>query len=175
MPAYELQADRNVMEIKCKLSGQTFEMDYRMPTNSERVAYDNAMTKRKGAQIKIAKDWMFTQAKVGARLCTGFKKGNFTVSGQIISSDPSDPDYCADWKNLIFKVRPDLFSHLCRTIFSALNDQAEVDMDDEEDNGTIENLLDGDTFDFEADDDAGSTPAAAPGAPEAAPAENPLS
>jgi len=173
MGAYDLDADRNVMEVSDKLSGQTFELYYRMPTNAERVAYDSAVTKRKGSQIKLAKDWMITQAKVGLRLCVGFKKGNFAKAGQLISSETGDADYFPEWKQLLFKVRPDILAHLTRTIFAALNDQETVDIDDE-DAGTIEDLLDPDKFDFDDGDAAAASPAVSTsGATEATPAVNP--
>lgn len=168
MAAYDLQADRNVMEIKCKLSGQTFELHFRMPTNSERVSYENAVTKRTGSKIQIAKDWQFTQAKMGARLCTGFRKGDFALAGELISSDKTDPDYCPDWRNLLFKVRPDLFAHLSSTIFTAVTQR---DSDKEDDDNVIEDLLDPEAFSFE-DIDA-DAPASSPTATEAVAGENP--
>jgi len=169
MPAYDLSPDRNVMEIHCKLAGKTFEFYYRMPETTERMAYDNAMTKRKGAQIKIAKDWQIIQAKMGRALLTGFRKGDFAISGKEISSDQSDPAYYADWQNLLYQKRPDLLAHLARAIFSATSEPADVDLDDEED-GTIEDLLDPDKFLFEADDVPATAPTAvtSTGAPEAA-------
>ena len=184
MPAYDLSPDRNVMEIHCKLAGKTFELYYRMPTNAERMAYDNAMTKRKGAQIKIAKDWQIIQAKVGRALVTGFRRGDFAVSGKVIASEQSDPDYYADWKNLLFQKRPDLLTHLCRAIFSATSEPADVDLDDDDDVvGTIEDLLDPDKFVLDAETDGEDaaalalatmpTAATPPDAPEAASAGNP--
>lgn len=163
---YELTPERNVMEITCKLSGKTFELYYRMPENAERLAYDNAISKRKGAQIKIAKDWMLTQAKMGSRLCIGFRKGDFSMAGKIIATESTDPDYYADWKNLLYRVRPDLLAHLARTIFGAISEKQPDELDDEDDEGVIEKL---DDPDFGFDEPEFSTPAA----PEAASTENP--
>jgi hypothetical protein len=172
MAAYDLEATRNVMDIKCKLSDQTFELGYRMPTNSERVAYENAVTQRKGGKIQIAKDWQMTQAQMGARLCTSIRKTDWAVAGKLISSDKSDPDYYPEWRNKIFKVRPDIFALLASTIFTAVAKPAEDSDTADDDDRAVENLLDPDAFRF---DDLGDAPdlVAASAPTEAGQAENP--
>lgn len=171
--AYDLMPDRNVMDIYCGLAKKTFHLEFRMPETNERLAYDNAMTKRQGAKIKIAKDWQVVQAKMGARLCTGFELGDFSMAGKPISPVQGDPNYYADWKNLLLKKRPDLLAALARKIFGAVSEQpADVDLDDDDDAGTVEDLFDPEKFVFD-DADTDTTPAAATGASEAA-TENPL-
>jgi hypothetical protein len=173
MAAYDLEATQNVMEIKCKLSDQTFEMGYRMPTTSERVAYENAVTQRKGGKIQIAKDWQIVQAKMGARLCTSIRKGDWAVGGKIISSDKSDPDFYPEWRNKVFKVRPDVFAHMAATIFTALGKQGDEPDTADDDDRSIEDLLDPNAFSF--DDNLGDAPdlVAASAPAEAGQTENP--
>lgn len=173
---YELNATRNVLTLMDKLSGGELEFYHRLPTNDERVAYDNAMTKRKGAKVVVSRDYQITQAKYGARLLTGFKKGDFAVDGKAISSDQADPDFYPQWKNLLFRKRPDLLAHVARTIMSSVA-QAELGIDFEDPDQVIEDLM-SELLDA-ADDDgtsSGTTDAAATtGATAQEPVADPLS
>jgi len=149
---YDLSADRNVLTIFDKLSGDEMDFFYRMPTNEERVKYDSAMTKRKGTKIVVNKKWPLLQAGFGAAIMTGFEKGAFAVNGKVIASDATDPDYYKGWKNLIYQKRSDLLGHLARVVFSAAAQaDASIELDDDAD--VLEDL-DNPDFAFEDDDTA---------------------
>jgi len=153
---FELNADRNVLVLFDKLSGEEMEFYYRMPTNDERVKYDSAMTKRKGTKIVVNKEWPLLQAKFGAALLTGFKKGCFAVDGKAISSDQTDADYLKGWKTLLFQKRPDLLGHVARTVFSAAA-QADASIELEDLDAELEDLENPD-FAFEDADAETASP-----------------
>jgi hypothetical protein len=161
--AYELNASRNVLEIQDRLAGCVLEFYYRMPTNAMRTQWDNLITVRKGSRVIVKKDHQILQARFGAKLLTGFKKGIFSVDGAVIASDPDDPAYYKDWKNLIFRVRLDLLAYAARTIMaSAVPLDAGIEYEEDDDAGLIEDL-DDPNFDF----DEGADDQAAASAPEA--------
>lgn len=141
---YDFDASKNVLEINDRLVGDTLEFYYRMPTNAERTQWDNLVTVRKGSKVVIKKDYQLLQAKFGAKLLTGFKKGILAKAGKAIASDPNDPDYYKDWLTLIYNARPDWLAHAARTIMSPLEQpDAGVEFEDA-DEGVLEDLGDPD-------------------------------
>lgn len=88
---------------------------YRRPTNKEIGAYQAALFERKGNKIipKAAE----ARTKFGARILTGFEKGTLGANGKVISSDPNDPDFRADWKELLVEFVPDIVAAVGRHAF----------------------------------------------------------
>jgi len=58
-----------------------------------------------------------TRIKFGAKLLVGFSKGTFGLNGKAIASDPQDPDYYPDWKELLVKEAPDIVADVARDAF----------------------------------------------------------
>jgi len=90
---------------------------YRRPSNKEIGAYQSALFERKGNKIipKAAE----TRTKFGARVLVGFEKGTLGANGKLISSDPQDADYRADWKELLTEFVPDIVSAVGRYAFES--------------------------------------------------------
>ncbi|MHC1792012.1 hypothetical protein [Solidesulfovibrio sp.] len=116
-----LDAERNVLEIEDKISGDILEVHYRMPENSQRVRYSNALTVRKGGKVKIAKDIFTIQAGFGFELLTGIKKGDFVIGGRAFASEPGDPDFDPKWKEHVRAGASDVLAYLARTVFGAVD------------------------------------------------------
>lgn len=88
---------------------------YRRPNNKEIGAYQSSLFERKGNKIipKAAE----TRTKFGARVLTGFEKGTLGANGKVFSSDPQDPDYRADWKEMLVEFVPDIVAAVGRYAF----------------------------------------------------------
>lgn len=88
---------------------------YRRPSNPEIGSYQSSLFVRKGNKIipKAAE----TRTKFGARILTGFKKGTLGANGKLISSDPNDPDFRADWKEMLVEFVPDIVAAVGRYAF----------------------------------------------------------
>jgi hypothetical protein len=161
---YDLDASKNVLEIHDRLVGAVLEFYYTLPTNPQRTEWDNLVTVRKGSRVVIKKDYQLLQARFGARLLTGFKKGVLAKGGKLIASDPDDPDYYKDWKNLVYSVRPDWLAYAARVIMSPVEQpDTGIEYEDAESGDVIEDL-DNPEFGFEEQPDQ-----AAPAEAEASP------
>jgi len=139
---YELNADRNVLTLHDKLSGGELEFYHRLPTNSERMAYDNALTVRKGNKIIVPKNRMLIRAQYGVLLLRGIRKGDFAVDGKVISSDQDDPAYYPDWRKMLLQKRPDLLAVLAMIIMDPVSEPAapELEFEFEEGDPMLEDL-----------------------------------
>jgi len=114
---------RNVFSVLDPVSGKEIDLYYRMPTTSERVAYESGKwgMDEKGALVNRAIE---ARREYGLLILEGFKKGSFHLSqkdGSLkdFSSDPADPDYIADWKDKIKEFAIDLIEVLAHRIFDA--------------------------------------------------------
>ena len=112
---------RNIFSVLDPVSGKEIDLYYRMPTGSERIAYESAKfgIDQKGALVSHATE---ARQEYGLLIIEGFKKGGFQLpledgSLQDISSDPTDPDYIADWKDKIKEFAIDLVEVLAHRIF----------------------------------------------------------
>lgn len=139
---YELNADRNVLTLSDKLAGGELEFYHRLPTNKERVAYDNAMVKRQGNKVVISKNLMLARAKFGAALLTGIRKGDFAVDGKVIASEPDDPAYYSSWRSLLLQKRPDLLAVIAGIVMDPVSQTAkpELEFEFEEGDDILEDL-----------------------------------
>ena len=171
--ARELFPDRNVVEVYDTASDTEMEFYHQTPTNAQRLQWANA-AERRGKKIIITEKTYQKQAKLAVDVLTGFREGDHTVKRAVISSDKGSPNYHPTWKKDFLVSMPDVLRAVGAKIFAGVSDKK---AGEESLEVTIEDFDDPDLgFDLEAadaTDDAGLTPTAAPGAPEAAPAENP--
>lgn len=128
-----LGSKTNKIRIRDLVSADVHELDYRPPTNQERVKYQNGLVRREG---KAVKNRIFeTRVAFGKDLLTGFKKGTFgTAEGTVFSSDPTDADYRPDWKDLIESGAPEVLAVLAEVAFegaSAIGPEPIPEEDDE--------------------------------------------
>lgn len=80
--------------------------NYRLPTNTERVAYSNSLFAQKGKK-RIPKENVFAeQVALGKKIHLGFSEGYFMDGDLFISSDKSKPSYRENFKDLIEAARP---------------------------------------------------------------------
>ena len=113
-----------------KISDSRITLHYRMPTTSERIAYNNSLVTRKG--IKVKSNVGETRQKFGLLILTGFEKGAFCdAAGNVIASEASEPGYDAAWRELVRQYAPDLVDALAVHAFetSVMRD------DDDPENG----------------------------------------
>lgn len=112
---------RNVFSVLDPVSGREIDLYYRMPSSSERIAYESAKfdLDQKSALVSRAPE---ARQEYGLLILEGFKKGGFHLpqedgSVKDISSDPADPDYIADWKDKIKEFAIDIIEVLAHRIF----------------------------------------------------------
>ncbi|MCE5333848.1 MAG: hypothetical protein LLG06_04595 [Desulfobacteraceae bacterium] len=79
---------------------------YRRPGQKEIASYNAHLFERRGN--RIIQKASETRTRYGAKIMTGFEKGTFGVDGKVFASQPEDPDYRADWKELLVEHVPDI-------------------------------------------------------------------
>ncbi|UJX43035.1 hypothetical protein K9F62_10300 [Desulfovibrio sp. JY] len=164
--------DRNVVEVYDTLSDTEMEFYCDIPTDAQRLAWSNA-AERKGRKIVITAKTFKKQTMLAAEITNGFRKGDHTVHGSVISSDESDPAYYKDWKPMMIKQMPDILRAVGQKMFASVASKKNEEQDGID--VVIEDLGDPD---FAFDDSEGDAAAASPavstsGATEATPAVNP--
>lgn len=158
----ECYAEKNVLEVQDKISGDILTLYYNMPTNTDRVSYGNALFVRKGKKVVMVKDPFSIQAKYGLRILSGIKKGDFTNHGKVYASEPSDPDYDPDWKKHVEAGASDVMAYLARHAFGSVEAPSEddgIEIEDLEEDAGNEGETKGDDFVFEGDGKAPATEA----------------
>lgn len=123
----DFAAERNTLEIHDGMSGDVHEIHYRMPTNEERAAYQNGAFERRGQKIRSR---IFeNRLKFGARIITGFRKGTLGIDGNAFSSDPDDPDFRQDWKDLLVRYAGDVVASVGAGIFEGTGAAREAELE----------------------------------------------
>ena len=112
---------RNVLSIFDPVSGKKLGLYYRLPTSSERIAYESAQFSFENGMAKKNRTAEARQ-EYGLMILEGFTKGSFHFSqedGSLkdYSSDPADPDYIPEWKEKIKDQAIDLVEILAHRIF----------------------------------------------------------
>ena len=115
-----LSDDLNTLDIIDNLSGCTLRLSYRMPTTSERVAYQNKAIRRRGNKIEVRSAEARLEAGLG--ILAGIREGDFErkdATGQYVSlsCDPNSPHYDANWKKIVGKYAPDVVEALAGRVF----------------------------------------------------------
>lgn len=130
----DLTATRNVLEVQDGISGDVHELYYRAPTNTEQASYQTKLFSLKGGK-KMKVQIHQTRAAFGKKILTGFKKGTFGIDGKAFSSDPADPDYRGDWKELLSEHASAVLNALCFQVFEGTGVYAgggfEIDSEEE--------------------------------------------
>ncbi len=111
---------RNTFSVLDQVSGKEIDLYYRLPSTSERVAYESAKFSVETGAVKNRA--IEARQEYGFLILEGFKKGSFQIcledgSFKDISSDPGDPDYVSDWKEKIKQFASDLIEVLAHRIF----------------------------------------------------------
>lgn len=107
-----------IIEIADTLGDCVHEFYARHPTTTERFQYDANKLERKGNTIYNRLPQQ--RQHYGKKVLTGFKKGTLgDEEGNSFSSDPSDPDYREDWKELISAGYPEAFDVMAKVMFES--------------------------------------------------------
>ncbi len=102
-------------------TGETKRLYYTEPTPSQVIAHRQAMNRRKGGKLIL--DTATPALKFGKEVLSGFDDCNlrknddgtyspidgdfaFGLGGKPISSDPGSPNFCAEWKEVIYRLWP---------------------------------------------------------------------
>jgi len=112
------QNDQNKITFEDPISGSEVTVFYRLPTTSDRVEFEAASYRREGD--KMIDNTPQARIDSALKILTGFSDGSFGYDGQPISSDPSNPHYREDWKDLIRETASDLLSALSLKVFMGL-------------------------------------------------------
>jgi len=115
MPRELGKTELNKIIVFDKISGSTIELYYRSITSTERIQYKSAILNQLTKSNNI-EDAIAMQLAWAEKIITGFKKGDFTLDGKIISSDPSDSDYYAGWFSILKEMATDILLLVIDTI-----------------------------------------------------------
>jgi len=110
-----LNAPYNIAYVRDGVSGDLHELHYRLPTNAERVSYQAGLWVRKGKQL--INQALETRLRMGSQLLVGFVKGSIGMDGKPFASDPNDPDYREDWRELLLQYAPDVVAVVALAAF----------------------------------------------------------
>jgi hypothetical protein len=105
----------NILYINDPVGGDRVGFFYRLPTTSERTAYETEMIERKGRKI-ITRGFP-TRSKYGLRIIEGITDGSFMRNGKAISSNPESPDFDPEWKACVEEKAKDLVAALAVAVF----------------------------------------------------------
>jgi hypothetical protein len=110
----------NEFNLRDPISGDVLTLYFRFPTTEERQAYMSAMFERDENKIrfKISE----ARQEFGLKILTGIKKGSFILvengrPEKQISSDPKDPDYLKNWRELVAKQGIDVVEEMAAHVF----------------------------------------------------------
>lgn len=115
-------ADENIMIFSDRISGDEVGLKYRMPTDEERVEYqDKSFSFRNG---KLKTKAYQVRKEMGLRILTGIVDGAFEVQRNgswigITSGPNANPPYVYDpnWKEIVRRDGADLLADLAMAIF----------------------------------------------------------
>ncbi len=115
MPRELGKIEQNKIIIFDKISGSNIEIYYRSITATDRIQYKSAvlnqLTKSNNIEDAIAMQLMWAE-----KIITGFRKGDFTLDGKVISSDPNDADYYQGWFSVLKETATDILLLIVDTV-----------------------------------------------------------
>jgi hypothetical protein len=114
-----------------RISRSKITVQYRLPTEEERMTYANSLVKR--VKGKIESNVGPARIKAGAAIILGFADGAFETDKGPLSSDPKSPHYDPDWKAFVRKYAPDVLVMLALHAFETSLVLDEPNPDDGED------------------------------------------
>lgn len=121
MPRDLQQSDRNEMIIQDAISACEIKLYYRLPTTPERVGFQKASWVRDGN--KVYNNVAAARAHYGALVLSGIREGDFSFGKDaednaiLIASDPTSPNFCANWKEKVVATAGDLLMLLGMQVF----------------------------------------------------------
>jgi len=110
---------KNSLKIADNISGTTVTMYYVLPTNKQRLAYQNASVERKGNQIvnKTAE----ARQEYGLEILTGVGAGDLEVMRDgawvPLITDAGATGFDPDWKDVVLERAADLVELLAAHVF----------------------------------------------------------
>jgi len=107
--------DKNELVVHDAISGTDIVLYYRLPTTSERIAYQRALIRKTGKKVVLRAGE--ARQEFGLKILTGIREGDFGYDGKTISSDPKSERYRDDWKQLVGETAGDLVEVLALTVF----------------------------------------------------------
>ena len=118
--------DRIKILIQDGITKDTHTLYCREPTTEEKIKYRIELIQMKDGKVD-AENLFKTRIKYASMVLIGFEKGTLKYDGKIISSDPNDSDYYAEWKSLFEKYLSDILELIAQKIFET---QGEVISED---------------------------------------------
>lgn len=88
---------------------------YRTPTTDDRVRYQASRYKREGTKLIDRSRSAVVEAALG--VLVGIRTGDFTYAGAPVSSNPENPEYREDWKELVAAAAGDLLFLMGHDLF----------------------------------------------------------
>jgi hypothetical protein len=107
----------HVLAIQDPVSGSVINLYYRRPTSEERVAYQLSAFRLEGGERRFCLGE--TRLKFGLEILTGFKAGDFIITGEG-EEIPLDPAQHPDWKERLAGEAADLVSYLGQQVFEGM-------------------------------------------------------
>lgn len=95
--------DNNEITIFHVASGSKVKFFYTNPDTELHIKYKSAILNA-SVKGKTIEEVQKIQIEFGLKLITNIRKGDFVLKGKPISSDPKDPDYLSEWKDVLKKV-----------------------------------------------------------------------
>lgn len=121
------RSDKNKMIINDARSGSEIELYYRNPTTQEEVEYQSKLFKRQGKKMLI--NAFSTRLEMGLKILTGFREGDFGIEGKPIASDPQNPNYKENWKELLKENAADIITAFSFAVFEGARIDTGTEMD----------------------------------------------
>jgi hypothetical protein len=106
-----------MLAIQDPVSGTVINLHYRRPTSEERVAYQLSAFRLEGGERRFCLGE--TRLKFGLEILTGFKAGDFIITGEG-EEIPLDPARHPDWKERLAGEAADLISYLGQQVFEGM-------------------------------------------------------
>lgn len=106
--AFELDiCDNNEVSFYHVASGTKVKFFYTNPDTDVHIKYKSAILNAsvKGKSIEEVQK---IQIEFGLKLINGIRKGDFSYKKKELSTDPNDPDYVPEWKEVVKKVAGDI-------------------------------------------------------------------
>lgn len=124
----------NEVTITDPIGGGDVKLYYRTPTTNERQQYTSSLFQTKGRKVKT----MISGArqKFGQKILTGFRHNDFCLVEEdgrkvAFASDPKDPQYRENWKDLVVESAADLVETLAFHVFEGAKVMPDDDENDE--------------------------------------------
>ena len=107
------------LKIDDNITGESVTLFYTLPTNHQRLAYQGASVER--VDGKIINRTIEARQRHGLEILTGVKAGDLEVEkdGEWVPliTDPKQPGYREDWKDIVLEQASDLVELLAAQVF----------------------------------------------------------